>query len=73
MPQTLAQKLVARTAGRATAVPGEIAVCRVDLAMFHDSSGPRRLAPMLERLGAKVWDPARIVLATDHYVGIEDA
>ncbi|MDX1375570.1 MAG: 3-isopropylmalate dehydratase large subunit, partial [Burkholderiales bacterium] len=47
--------------------------CRVDLAMFHDSSGPRRLAPMLERLGAKVWDPARIVLATDHYVGIEDA
>jgi 3-isopropylmalate/(R)-2-methylmalate dehydratase large subunit len=73
MPQTLAQKLVARAAGRATVTPGEIVVCRVDLAMFHDSSGPRRLKPMLERLGAKLWDPARIVLVTDHYVTGEDA
>ena len=48
MPQTLAQKLVARAAGRAAVTPGEIVVCRVDLAMFHDSSGPRRLKPMLD-------------------------
>jgi len=73
MPQTLAQKLVARAAGRATVAPGEFVVCKVDLAMFHDSSGPRRLKPMLERLGARVWDPARIVLVTDHYVTGEDA
>jgi 3-isopropylmalate/(R)-2-methylmalate dehydratase large subunit len=73
MPQTLAQKLVARAAGRAAVTPGEIVVCRVDLAMFHDSSGPRRLKPMLERLGAKLWDPARVVLVTDHYVTGEDA
>ncbi len=73
MPQTLAQKLVARAAGRATVAPGEFVVCKVDLAMFHDSSGPRRLAPMLARLGARVWDPARIVLVTDHYVTGEDA
>jgi len=73
MPQTLAQKLVARAAGRAAVTPGEIVVCRVDLAMFHDSSGPRRLAPMLARLGARVWDPARVVLVTDHYVTGEDA
>jgi 3-isopropylmalate/(R)-2-methylmalate dehydratase large subunit len=68
MTQTLAQKLVARAAGRASVTPGEIVTCKVDLAMFHDSSGPRRLQPMLERLGAKVWDPERIVLVTDHYV-----
>ena len=37
--------------------------------MIHDSSGPRRLKPMLERLGAKVWDPStRSSLITDHYV-----
>ena len=53
--------------------PGEIVVCRIDLAMFHDSSGPRRLKPMLERLGAKLWDPERIVLVTDHYVTGADA
>jgi 3-isopropylmalate/(R)-2-methylmalate dehydratase large subunit len=52
--------------------PGEIVTCKVDLAMFHDSSGPRRLQPMLERLGAKVWDPERIVLVTDHFVPADD-
>ena len=54
--QTLAQKLIARAAGRAAVMPGEIVNCKVDLAMFHDSSGPRRLKPMLEELGAQIWD-----------------
>jgi len=68
MSQTLAQKLVARAAGRKTVTPGEIVTCKVDLAMVHDSSGPRRLKPMLERLGAKVWDPSKVVVITDHYL-----
>jgi 3-isopropylmalate/(R)-2-methylmalate dehydratase large subunit len=68
MSQTLAQKLVARAAGRSTVTPGEIVTCKVDLAMVHDSSGPRRVKPMLERLGAKVWDPSKVVVITDHYV-----
>ena len=73
MPQTLAQKLVAKAAGRAHVATGEIVTCKVDLAMFHDSSGPRRLQPMLERLGAKVWDTDKVVLITDHYVPEYDA
>ena len=68
MSQTLAQKLVARAAGRKTVTPGEIVTCKVDLAMVHDSSGPRRLKPMLERLDAKVWDPSKVVVITDHYL-----
>ena len=68
MSQTLAQKLVARAAGRKTVTPGEIVTCKVDLAMVHDSSGPRRLKPMLERLGAKLWDPSKVVVITDHYL-----
>jgi len=71
-PQTLAQKLIARAAGRGEVAPGEIVNCRVDLAMFHDSSGPRRLKPMLEALGASVWDRSRIVLVMDHYVPERD-
>ena len=71
-PQTLVQKIIARAAGRASVAPGEIVTCKVDLAMFHDSSGPRRLQPMLERLGAKVRDPERIVLITDHYLPAQD-
>jgi 3-isopropylmalate/(R)-2-methylmalate dehydratase large subunit len=72
MPQTLAQKLVSRAAGRATVTPGEIVTCKVDLAMVHDSSGPRRLKPRLERLGATVWDPSKVVVITDHYLPAYD-
>jgi len=71
-PRTLAQKLVARAAGLAHVAPGEIVTCRVDLAMFHDSSGPRRLAPMLRELGARIWDKRRVVLVIDHYVPEQD-
>jgi N-acyl-D-aspartate/D-glutamate deacylase len=53
MKQTLAQKLVARAAGRSTVTPGEIVTCKVDLAMMHDSGGPRRVKPLLERLGGE--------------------
>jgi 3-isopropylmalate/(R)-2-methylmalate dehydratase large subunit len=68
MKTTLAQKIVARAAGREIVSPGEIVTCRIDLAMFHDSSGPRRLAPMLAELGARIWDKNRVVLVIDHYV-----
>ncbi len=70
--QTLAQKLIARAAGRDVVAPGEIVTCKVDLAMFHDSSGPRRLKPMLEALGAEVWDKSKVVLVMDHYVPEQD-
>ncbi len=70
--QTLAQKLIARAAGRERVTVGEIVTCKVDLAMFHDSSGPRRLKPMLEQLGATIWDKSRVVLVMDHYVPERD-
>jgi 3-isopropylmalate/(R)-2-methylmalate dehydratase large subunit len=70
--RTLAQKLLARACGRAHVSPGEIVNCRVDLAMFHDSSGPRRLQPMLQELGAELWDRSRIVLVMDHYLPARD-
>ncbi len=71
-PQSLAQKLIAKAAGRASVAVGEIVTCQVDLAMFHDSSGPRRLKPMLEELGAQVWDKSKVVLVLDHYVPERD-
>jgi 3-isopropylmalate/(R)-2-methylmalate dehydratase large subunit len=37
MGQTLSQKIIARAAGRATVVPGEIVTCKVDLALLLDS------------------------------------
>lgn len=70
--QSLAQKLIARAAGRSSVSTGDIVTCKVDLAMFHDSSGPRRLKPMLEELGAQIWDKSRVVLVMDHYVPERD-
>ena len=73
LPQTLAQKLIARAAGRSHVAVGEVVTCDVDLAMFHDSSGPRRLKPMLDELGAEIWDKNKVVLVLDHYVPAQDA
>ena len=71
--QTLAQKIIAKASSRSLVVPGEIVNCAVDLAMFHDSSGPRRLDPWLKELGAKIWDKNKVVLVLDHYVPARDA
>lgn len=70
---TLAEKLVARAAGVTAVRPGEVVTAKVDLAMMHDSGGPRRVAPMLERLQAKIWDPEKVVVISDHYVPAVDA
>ena len=69
--ETLAQKLIARAAGQPRVTTGDVVVCKVDLAMIHDSGGPRRVKPMLERLGRHVWDKDRVVVVTDHYVPAE--
>lgn len=70
--QTLAQKLLARAAGKPFVMPGDIVTVQVDLAMAHDSSGPRRWKPQLEKLGAKLWDPTKVVIVSDHYVPAVD-
>jgi 3-isopropylmalate/(R)-2-methylmalate dehydratase large subunit len=72
MAMTLAEKIIARAAGRERVVPGEIVTCAVDLAMIHDSGGPRRVAPILKRFGVGLWDPSKVVLISDHYVPASD-
>ncbi len=72
MPHTLAEKILLRASGAASVRAGDIVIGKVDLAMMHDSGGPRRVKPMLERLGAKVWDPSKVVVITDHYVPAHD-
>jgi 3-isopropylmalate/(R)-2-methylmalate dehydratase large subunit len=73
MSATLSEKIIARAAGLAAVRPGDIAVCKVDLAMAHDSSGPRRWRPHLEALGVGLWDPDKVVIVSDHYVPAVDA
>lgn len=72
MSMTLAEKIIAKAAGQETVRAGEIVTCNVDLAMIHDSGGPRRVKPVLERLGVKVWDAKKVVVVSDHYVPAVD-
>ena len=68
MASTLAQKIVARAAGMPEVTPGEIVTARVDLAMIHDSGGPRRIEPILREWDAGLFDKDKVVLISDHFV-----
>jgi 3-isopropylmalate/(R)-2-methylmalate dehydratase large subunit len=72
-PMTLVEKVIARAAGLSSVEPGQVVTATVDLAFAHDSSGPRRWRPMLEHLGVGLWDPAKVVIVSDHYVPAVDA
>jgi 3-isopropylmalate/(R)-2-methylmalate dehydratase large subunit len=69
---TLVEKVIARAAGLEAVRPGQMVVAKVDFAFAHDSSGARRWKPILDALGAKVWDPARVALVNDHYAPATD-
>ncbi|MEM9705997.1 MAG: 3-isopropylmalate dehydratase large subunit [Pseudomonadota bacterium] len=67
------EKIIARASSRGSVTPGDFVTVSVDLAMAHDSSGPRRWRPRLEALGVGLWDPERVVIVSDHYVPAVDA
>ena len=73
MGLTISEKIIAKSAGLETISAGDIVTCSVDIAMIHDSSGPRRQGPRLKDLGLHVWDPNKIVVITDHYVPAVDS
>lgn len=70
---TLIEKIIARAAGREDVRPGDFVIASVDLAFAHDSSGPRRWAPMLADLGTEIWNPAKLAIVSDHYAPATDA
>jgi len=72
MSMTLSEKIIAKAAGKASVVPGEIVICAVDVAMMHDSSGPRRAGKYLDELGVPIWDKDKLVVITDHYINDPD-
>ncbi|HHW43461.1 MAG TPA: 3-isopropylmalate dehydratase large subunit [Desulfotomaculum sp.] len=68
MGMTMAEKILARHAGKTQVSPGEIVMARVDCAMMDDILGPRvQIADELKRLGASIWDRQKVVVISDHY------
>ena len=70
MGKTIAEKVLAKKAGRKDVQPGEIVTCSVDLAMSHENA--RLVMRHFDKIGVdKVWDPDRIVIIFDHRVPAE--
>ena len=70
MAMTMAEKILARAAGRERVAPDEIVVARVDLAMSHENADLVRKS-FLEIGVDRVWDPSKIVIVFDHRVPAE--
>ena len=73
MGLTISEKIIAKAAGLKTVQPGQVVTCDVDLAMIHDSGGPRRVKGSMEKLGLGVWDPKKVVLVSDHFAPCTDS
>jgi 3-isopropylmalate/(R)-2-methylmalate dehydratase large subunit len=62
---TMAQKLLAKKAGKDQTVVGEIVNVEPDLAMSHDNAG--LVIKQFRQIGQpRVWNPAKIVIPLDH-------
>ena len=64
---TLTEKIIARAADRESVRPGDEVWATADRMIMNDSSGPRRIAALIEELGG-LWDKERVVLASDHFI-----
>lgn len=67
-PMTIAQKILAKAAGREHVEPGEIVDIAVDMALTHEVLGPNAYAKFKEMGGNRVWDSDKIAAVPDHYV-----
>ena len=68
MGMTMAEKIIARAAGKEAVRPGEFVWADVDTAMMDDLLGPRVvIADHIRGLGNRIWDREKVVIISDHY------
>ncbi len=63
---TLTEKIIARTANIEKVVPGEEIWVSPDRMSMNDTTGPRRIAGLIEELGG-LKDKNKVILASDHF------
>jgi 3-isopropylmalate/(R)-2-methylmalate dehydratase large subunit len=69
---TITEKILAAHAGRDSVRPGEIVMCKVDLAMANDVTAPSA-ADAFKRMGVEtVWDRTKVALVASHFVPAKD-
>src|SRR5919106_5627024 len=72
MGRTITEKILARHSGRDVVRPGEVVMCKVDLAMANDVTAPGA-ADAFAKMGVDaVWDRSKIALVASHFVPAKD-
>jgi 3-isopropylmalate/(R)-2-methylmalate dehydratase large subunit len=69
---TMAEKILAKGAGRESVTPGEIVEVAVDLVMTNDITAPLSIAEFRKSGLDKVFDPEKVVFVPDHFVPAKD-
>lgn len=64
---TLTEKIIARAAGLVDVHPGDEVWVSPDWMVMNDTSGPRRIAGLIDELGGLL-DKEKVVLASDHFI-----
>jgi 3-isopropylmalate/(R)-2-methylmalate dehydratase large subunit len=73
LPHTLAEKILLAHADADDLAPGDLVMVRCDVVMANDASGPVAFRQM-EKMGVeRVFDPARVVMVSDHFTPAKDA
>ena len=68
MGHTMSEKILANAAHQASVEPGDIVWVDIHKAMMDDVLGPRlEIDDRMKEMGAKVWDPDRVIIISDHY------
>ncbi|NMB36004.1 MAG: 3-isopropylmalate dehydratase large subunit [Firmicutes bacterium] len=72
MEQTLAEKILARAAGKKKVSPGELINAKIDMALGNDLTAPVAIKEF-EKIGVgEVFDRRRLALIPDHFVPNKD-
>ena len=62
------EKILANASGKREVFPGEIVEASIDVAMFHDLTGPLAIKSFRQIGAKKVWNNQKIVIILDHLV-----
>jgi 3-isopropylmalate/(R)-2-methylmalate dehydratase large subunit len=72
MGMTIAEKILAKAAGKEKVVPGEIIDASIDIIMCVDVTTPPAISMLEEKGLDKVFDAEKIVVTPDHFQPAKD-
>ncbi|SNR79453.1 3-isopropylmalate dehydratase large subunit [Desulfurobacterium atlanticum] len=72
MGMTITQKILAEHAGKKEVYPGELIMCKVDIALANDVTAPIAIKRIKELGAEKVFDKDKIALVPDHFTPTKD-